>query len=138
MPKEIIYNGNKIIAYSDGTFLSTKLVGGEVATKDCRSLDEAKAFIRKPASTKTVSVWLRVGAEIKATPSELKKIISGNTSKLEEVIRRRGLTLSGESYIPAPVKERLARENSIPTDDDNDVDFFLTGELELSEKTNQS
>lgn len=43
--KEHIYHNNKIIEYDDGTFLSTKNVGGEVQSKSCKTLDGAKAFI---------------------------------------------------------------------------------------------
>ena len=44
--KEHVYCNNKIIEYDDGTFLSTKIVGGEVHSKTCKTLDGAKAFIR--------------------------------------------------------------------------------------------
>lgn len=44
--KEHVYHNNKIIEYDDGTFLSTKIVGGEVQSKTCKTLDGAKAFIR--------------------------------------------------------------------------------------------
>lgn len=50
--KEHIYYNNKIIEYDDGRFLSTKIVGGEVQSKACKSLDAAKAFIHEPRKPK--------------------------------------------------------------------------------------
>lgn len=53
MAKEHIYYGNKILEFPDGSFLSTKMVDGEIQEKTCFSISEAKAFIRKPRKQKT-------------------------------------------------------------------------------------
>lgn len=53
MIKEHIYYRNKILEFPDGSFLSTKMVGGEIQEKACFSMSEAKAFIRKPRKQKT-------------------------------------------------------------------------------------
>ena len=53
MAKEHIYYGNKILECHDGSFLSTKMVDGEIQEKTCFSMSEAKAFIRKPRKQKT-------------------------------------------------------------------------------------
>ena len=53
MAKEHIYYGNKILEFPDGSFLSTKMVDGEIQEKACFSMNEAKAFIRKPRKQKT-------------------------------------------------------------------------------------
>lgn len=45
--KEHIYCRNRILEYTDGKFLATKSVKGEILSQECPSLDAAKAFIRK-------------------------------------------------------------------------------------------
>ena len=45
--KEHIFHGNKILEYSDGTFLSTKIVHGEVESKQCDTFKQAQFFIQK-------------------------------------------------------------------------------------------
>jgi hypothetical protein len=46
MAKEIIYNDNIILDYGDGTFLAFVMnEDGEPTDKECKSLDEAKAWI---------------------------------------------------------------------------------------------
>lgn len=50
--KEHVYHNNKIIEYEDGRFLSTKIIGGEVQSKTCKSLDAAKAFIHESSKPK--------------------------------------------------------------------------------------
>lgn len=48
MFKEHIYRGNKIIEYPDGTFLTTKTKGGDIQSRYCSSLEEARHFIMRP------------------------------------------------------------------------------------------
>jgi hypothetical protein len=43
--KEHVFLENKILEYPDGTFLSTKLVHGEIQSKQCATLSQAKSFI---------------------------------------------------------------------------------------------
>ena len=43
--KEYVFLGNKILEY--GTFLSTKIVHGEVESKQCSTLKQAQSFIQK-------------------------------------------------------------------------------------------
>lgn len=50
--KEHVYYNNKIVEYDDGRFLSTKIIGEEVQSKTCKSLDAAKAFIHGPSKPK--------------------------------------------------------------------------------------
>lgn len=45
--KEYVFLGNKILEYPDGTFLSTKIVHGEVESKQCSTLKQAQSFIQK-------------------------------------------------------------------------------------------
>lgn len=48
--KEHVFHGNKILEYPDGTFTATKFLSNnpdnDIISKDCKSLPEAKAFIR--------------------------------------------------------------------------------------------
>lgn len=44
--KEHVFRGNKILEYPDGTFLSTKIVHGEVESKQCATLKQAQSFIK--------------------------------------------------------------------------------------------
>lgn len=48
--KEHVFRGNKILEYPDGTFTATKFLSNnpdnDIISKDCKSLPEAKAFIR--------------------------------------------------------------------------------------------
>lgn len=48
--KEHVFHGNKILEYPNGTFTATKFPSdnpdNDIISKDCKSLPEAKAFIR--------------------------------------------------------------------------------------------